>query len=364
MEDRQPHFERPTTNRPPSLLNWLFLTIFIAILAGFGGAFLAKLLVFPNQSGYFNLSDVPQDLKISIDQPITQLATKNQNAVAGIYKDVVSVSGVGEPIFSASDFLGSAVVVTSDGWLMTTEQVLSDTRAKVVLSDKIYDITQIKTDSFNNLVFIKIEENLLSPVNFQLTEEINIGEKLFTHIDLPNSYRDSLNVAFLQNDHYGYDKYLYSDKLDYYMKFDSTNGELNNLGAPYFNLDGYLLGLAYELPSKEKVLIPAEYLKQSVKNLLNNTERVKLGVRYVDMENNSGFERRGNLIFSLQKAIDANSPASKAGLKSGDQILAINNDSISAFRSLTSIIQGYRIGDKVTAKILRNDKELDIDISL
>jgi len=364
MEDRQPHFERPTTNRPPSLFNLTIITVIVALLAGFGGALLVRLVASPSQLGYFNFINTPQDFKFSIDQPLTSLALKNQNTVAGVYKEVATISSIGEPVFSAGDFLGSAVVVTSDGWLMTTKQVLNDSKGKIILGDKVYDISQIKTDDFDNLVFIKIEENLLSPASFQLTDELNIGEKLFTHIDLPNSYRNSLGIAFLQNDHYVYDKYLYSDKLDYYLQFDPANKQLNSLGAPYFNLDGYLLGVAYELENQEIVLIPAEYLKQSVKNLLNNTERVKLGLRYVDMENNSGFEKKGNLVFNPQKALDYNLPAYKAGIKVADQILAINNDAISALRSLTSVIQNYRVGDKVIAKVLRAGIEMDIAISL
>ena len=47
-----------------------------------------------------------------------------------------------------------------------------------------------------------------------------------------------------------------------------------------------------------------------------------------------------------------------------DQIVAVNNDTVSVNRSLTSVLQNYRIGDKVTLRILRNEVEQDIEIEL
>jgi S1-C subfamily serine protease len=129
-------------------------------------------------------------------------------------------------------------------------------------------------------------------------------------------------------------------------------------------MDGSLVGLSYSL-NQENILIPAEYLKQAVKHLLDNTERVGLGIRYLDMENNSGFIRKGNLIYHPSlRAVEYNSVGYTAGLKAGDQIVSVNNEIISSTNTLTSILQNYRIGDKVVFKILRNEVEQDIEVVL
>jgi S1-C subfamily serine protease len=47
-----------------------------------------------------------------------------------------------------------------------------------------------------------------------------------------------------------------------------------------------------------------------------------------------------------------------------DQIVAVNSDVVSASRTLTSILQNYRVGDKVILRILRNEVEQDIEIEL
>ena len=56
--------------------------------------------------------------------------------------------------------------------------------------------------------------------------------------------------------------------------------------------------------------------------------------------------------------------AAKSGLKVGDQVVAVNNEVITAERSLTSIIQSYRPGDKILLKISRNELEQEIEVQL
>lgn len=363
MEERQKHFTRPTTERPPSLFNLTIWTIAIGILAGLGGFLLAKNIWPVSDIDYLSLLDTESEIKVTLEQPLTGLANKYQNSVAGVYKDVAISPSVGQQFFSPADFLGSAVVVTSDGWLMTTNQVVNDISAKIVLVDEVYDIEELVLDEFTGTAFVKIEANLIQPIDFQLTDSFKIGERLFTNIDLPNSANHAFYTAFLTNNHYIYDRYLDTDTIDYFMQI-SDGLDNNTLSAPFFNAEGDLLGIVYEL-EEQKMLIPAQYLKQAVKHLLNETSRPSLGVKYIDMENNSGFIRKGNLIFHPNlRAVAYNSVAAVAGLQAGDQVVAVNNDVISDTRTLTSIIQEYRIGDTVTLKIQRGGLEQDIEVEL
>ncbi len=361
-EERKQHFERPTVKRPPSLVNLVLVALVFGFIAGVGGYLFGQAIIPAVEIPYFNIGS--GNNTVNIDQPLVGIAQEYQQSVAGLYRPVQTITTVGQPLFSANDFLGSAVVVTSDGWLMTTDQVIKNNQAKVVLGDEIYSIEEIRKDEFINLVFIKIEADSLQPIDFQLTDKIKSGERLFTNIDSPNSSEHIFYTNFLTNAHYATDKYLYTDKLDYYLQIlDNTSAD-SFLSAPYFNLDGNLMGLSYEL-NNQLVLLPSEYLKESVRHLLNETDRVSLGLYYIDMENNSGFERKGALVYHpTLRAVEYNSPAFKAGLKQDDQIVAVNNDIISNDSSLTSIIQNYRIGDKVIFKIFRDGVEQDIEVEL
>lgn len=364
-EDRKKHFERPTTVRPPSLLNITIWTVFVGLVAGFSGYLFARSLLPVGDIDYLSFLGGQRDVKINIEQPFTDLAYKYENSVAGIYKTAGSITVEDKTVFSSEQFLGSAVVVTSDGWLMTTDQVVSADKVlrKVVLGDKVYEITDTKQDPFSGAVFIKIDASFLQPVDFQLTDSLKAGERLFANVDVPNSLKHSFYTSFLTNSHYVTDTYLSSDKADYYI---AISGDLPSKvkSAPYFNTDGDLIGLAYT-KGEEVVLLPSEYLKQSVKHLLNDTERPTMGVYYLDLENNSGFVRKGVILYHpTLRAVNLNSSAYEAGLKAGDQIVSVNNDVISANNSLSAVIQNYRAGDKIILKISREGVEQDIELEL
>jgi len=361
MEERKKHFERPSTHRPPSLVNLTIVAVILGIVAGGFGYLMSKSVWPIKDIDYLNLINNQQEVKVSLEQPFVNIASKYKNSVAGIYTVENKRIDLDQAVFPLNKFLGSAIVVTSDGWLMTTDQMNITTSLKVILEDEIYDIEEIKEDEFSNTLFIKIDASYLQPVNFQLTSDIQMGEAVFTNIDTPSNFKHSFYSSTISNNHYSINQYLSTDELDYYIQLDNVQ---EYLSSPYFNMNGNLVGLSYTL-NKENMLIPAEYLKQAVKHLLDNTERVELGIRYLDMENNSGFIRKGNLVYHPSlRAVEYNSVGYIAGLKAGDQIVSVNNEIISSTNTLTSILQNYRIGDTVTFKILRNEVEQDTEVVL
>ena len=65
-----------------------------------------------------------------------------------------------------------------------------------------------------------------------------------------------------------------------------------------------------------------------------------------------------------EKAIFPGSAAEKAGLKEGDIILEFNGEKITPENSLAKIIMKYNPGDKISLKILRENKEKIIELFL
>ena len=364
MEENKKHFVRPTTNRPPSLVNLTVVALFFGFLAGFIAYVFARGILPITEIDYLNIGNINRNIVIDIEQPLIDKVNQNEDSVAGIYSIKNNISIIGNPLFTKNDYLGSATVVTSDGWLMTTDQVLNSKNATVLLGDNYYEIIDFIKDDFTNLVFIKINAKLYKPINFHITNNIDRGERVISLIDNPNSIKHSFYTNLISENHYILDKYLSTDFIDYYIKLVNIFPENNNLASPYFSIRGDLLGITYKI-NKDYLLIPAEYIQQSIQHLLNNTERPKLGLWYLDLENNSGFIKKGNLVYHpTLKSVKTNSTAHKGGIKYLDQIVAVNNDVITNVKSLTSIIQQYRIGDIIILKISRNSIEQDIEIKL
>jgi hypothetical protein len=363
MEERNKHFERPTTSRPPSLFSLVILAAVIGLLAGSVGYLVVQSSDLSNNTSYLNYPDASR-LEVNIDQPLVNLARKYQQSIAGVYRPIAKIGGLEQALFSDKDYLGGATVVTSDGWLMSTDQVIKNDSPIIVLGDHVYEIEELRQDQFTGVVFAKIDASFLQPVDFQLTNKLEVGERLFTNIDLSQSIEHAFYTDYLAHDHYIKNSFLSTDQVDYYLQLNNPSLPDNALAAPYFNVKGDMLGLLYDL-ADESVLLPAEYLKQAVKHLLDNTERVSLGVSYVDLENNSGFLRKGHIIYNPSlPAVEYNSVGFKAGLRLGDQIVAVNSDVVSDQKTLTSILQNYRLGDKVVIRILRNEVEQDIEVEL
>ena len=356
MEDKKEHFMRPTFERPPSLVNLTILAVIFGILAGLGGYLLGRTLL-PNSN--FNFFKAQPDLRINLEQPLTEAATKNQKSIAGIYRArAKAASPINQQVFDDNDLLGEAIIVTSDGWLLSTAQAVPNSQALVVINDEIYPIKEIKEDAFTGAIFIKIEATGLLPINFQMTDSLKIGETVFSVLDLPNAMDHAFQSGIVSSNHLVLNPYLNTDSLDYYIKIDETSTNQAIAGQPYFNLKGDLVGITYFV-DEEPLLIPAEYLRQTVKQMLDKTQRPVWGINYFDLDNNSGFLDKGSLVVSLASK---NTLAAKSGLKVGDRILAVNNDSLSKDRSLTKILQSYRQGDKVILKVYRNTTEIDLEI--
>ena len=109
IEDRHEHFARPTTTRPPSMFNLTIWVILVGFIAGFGGYLLANYILPSDNSNYFNINNPKNDIKINIEQPLTNIGDKHQKSIAGVYRPVKAVLAVGQSLFSKGDFLGSAV---------------------------------------------------------------------------------------------------------------------------------------------------------------------------------------------------------------------------------------------------------------
>lgn len=62
--------------------------------------------------------------------------------------------------------------------------------------------------------------------------------------------------------------------------------------------------------------------------------------------------------------VEANSPASKAGLQVGDIITAVDNTPIDQNHSLADLIGAYKPGDKVSLTVLRNSQTLTLNVEL
>jgi serine protease Do len=146
-----------------------------------------------------------------------------------------------------------------------------------------------------------------------------------------------------------------------------------NSGGPTFNLNGEVVGVntAIYSPSGGSVgigfAIPAETVKRVIAQLERSGEVVRgwLGVQIQpinrDIADSLGLkEARGALVSEPQ----ANSPAARAGIRSGDAIIAVDGRAIGNARDLARRIADVDPGAKVNITVVRNGREQVIEVTL
>ena len=106
-----------------------------------------------------------------------------------------------------------------------------------------------------------------------------------------------------------------------------------------------------------------------VKNItkqLMDTGKVKHPQIGVGVDPNPATVKVGNATLQAAKIVKVNSgsPADKAGLKAGDDVIKFNGRQVSSSDALIGYVRAHNVGDKVTLTIVRGGKQQDVTVTL
>lgn len=303
--------------------------------------------------------------------------------LVGLYRKKAS-EGIFESIYLEKDFLGTGVIVTSDGWLLTHRSVVGEENYVAVTNDKkILEPVQKVVDPFSQLILIKVAaENLtparfadlgnLKPTDFLLVSRYSVqnhGSDMLKTTIQKFAYHDQAKAA---------DFLLATEKIDHYLKVSDDLDPFYN-GAILLNAENEIAGVLFNSGKNFiNLAVPAYYLKSAVNNFLAKSEEIlrsRLGVSYVDLSETLGLpssvsenRTKGAVILGDAKrnilAVLANSPAAAAGLKAGDIVVKVNEEEVDEANSLTKLIQDYMPGQEITLTLIRAGQEMQVKVTL
>jgi len=268
-----------------------------------------------------------------------------------------------------SSSLGSGVVISSDGYIVTNNHVVEDSDEIVVTlldSDKEYKAKIIGTDPKTDLAIIKIDAKELKAIPFADSAKLMEGDIVFA-IGNPFGVGGSITqgiVSGLNKDNIG---------LNQYENFIQTDASINpgNSGGALVDSRGALLGINSAILSRGGgnngvgFAIPSNMVKEIAEKLITNgkIERGFIGVTISDMSKDQKelYEsKEGALISSVEKDM----PADKAGIKRGDLITKINGKSIKNANELKNLIGSMAPGSSVEVEFERDGKSKSTTIKL
>jgi len=265
--------------------------------------------------------------------------------------------------------LGSGVVISKDGYIVTNYHVIQNADEITVSlsnSQKEYNAKLIGKDAGSDLAVIKIEEKNLSPIKFGYSDDLRIGDIIFA-IGNPFGIGETVTqgiISALNKNKVGINKY---------ENFIQTDASINpgNSGGALVDSRGALIGLNSAIISKSGgnngigFAIPVNMLKDVVQKLISDGKvtRGYLGVVIDDLSSSLAKvyrHKKGALILDVAP----DTPAEKYGIKRGDLIYAINNKIIKDMKALQNTIAQFKPNSKIKLQIERNNKNIELSIVL
>jgi S1-C subfamily serine protease len=397
QEIYRPEMEKPFIQKRGFGLGKMLLILIMALAAGFaagvvqdnvfdnvylagGGQLQPSANVGEQEPGILDLNFLIQNQNnASYDKVFSEIKMQ----IAGFYSRRSS-GGILDSILLEKDFLGSGVIVTSDGWILTHKSVIDGEDYVIVTSDKkILEPVKEVVDTFSGTVLVKVNAENLSPVRFADIDALTPTTPLLaTRYSAQNHGSDIVKTAIQKFSYHdqskGADFLLTTEKIDHYLKVVEDFDNVYN-GAALLNQDNQVAGLLFNSGrSFINLAVPAYYLKSVTDNFLVNSQEIirgSLGAYYVDLSESVGLpatvtESRFNGAVLLGDsvrdilAVAKGSVAESAGLKAGDIVIRVNNEDVDERNSLTRLIQDYTPGQTLKLKVIRAGEEMEVEVVL
>jgi serine protease Do len=264
---------------------------------------------------------------------------------------------------------GSGFFISPDGYAVTNNHVVDGADKVEVTTDagKTYTAKVIGTDRRTDMALIKVEGGADFPFAKLSDGKSRIGDWVLA-VGNPFGLGGTVTAGIVSAS--GRD--IGNGPYDDFLQIDAPVNK-GNSGGPAFNMQGEVVGVntAIYSPSGGSVgiafAIPASTVKTVIAQLKDkgSVSRGWIGVQIQpvtqDIADSLGMNKAEGAIVAEPQA---NGPAAKAGIESGDIITAVNGQSIKDARELARTIGGLAPGNAVKLDVLHKGKDAVINLTL
>lgn len=265
--------------------------------------------------------------------------------------------------------LGSGVIVTGEGHILTNNHVIADADAiQVMLHDgRSANAVVIGTDSATDLAVLKVDLPGLEPIAIGDSDRSRVGDVVLA-IGNPLGFGHSVTQGIISAlGRYGLQLNTYED----YIQTDATI-HLGNSGGALIDTSGRLLGintLIYTGSDQTRtsgagigisLAIPVNLAIFVMQDLIDYGEVIR-GWLGVSVEPIGIFTADKNPRPALMvKGVAAGSPAARAGVEEGDIITHINDEAVEDGRLTMHRIARLRPGDSIDISVRRGQQSMEL----
>ena len=268
--------------------------------------------------------------------------------------------------------LGSGVIVTKDGYILTNNHVVDGADEIKVARDKDkkqFTAKVVGRDPRTDIAVLKIDAKDLPFITFADSDKIDVGDVVLA-LGNPFGIGQTVTMGIVSATGRG------GMGIEDYEDFIQTDAAINpgNSGGALVDAEGRLVGLNTAILSRSGgnqgvgFAIPANLARSVMDQLIEKgkIERGFLGVGIKDLtpELARQFKVPDNAGGALVTQLEDRSAAAEAGVQSGDVIIELNGTPVKDRRNLQLMVGRLSPGDKVSLKVLRDGKEKTFTVAL
>jgi serine protease Do len=282
--------------------------------------------------------------------------------------------GMGQGQRQIEHGIGSGVIISPDGYIVTNNHVVDGAmEVRVTLHDRrSFPAKVIGTDKLTDLAVVKIDAKDLPTIGWGDSTKLIPGQSVLAIGNPFGYFRFSVTRGIVS----AVDRpNPYSDDARKPGNFIQTDAAINpgNSGGPLVNAHGQLIGINTFLISNTGSFsgagfaIPTQTVHPVVDALIKNgvVHHGYLGVGLNDVtpENARFFNLTGNS-GALIASVTPDSPASRAGLKQGDVVTAVNGQPVESGSDLQVVVSEVAPGSKIQLQVERNGHAENVDLTV
>src|SRR5947208_1048614 len=262
--------------------------------------------------------------------------------------------------------LGSGVIVTNEGHIITNNHVVTDRQGRPVdqievqLSDgRTKKARLVGADDQVDLAVLKIDDPGVRPLKLADSDKVQPGDFVLA-IGNPLGFEETVTDGIISSKGRPNRSDVFADLLQ-------TNAAINpgNSGGPLINLRGEVIGINTVIASTTGgsqglgFAIPSNTVRMALESVLKQGRIIRgyLGIQTRPLQpGQSSADSEGVVVDGVM----AGSPAEQAGLQPGDLIRKFDGRDVKNFRALRTLVAEAPLDKQVELQVVRNGKPLTV----